>query len=238
VNADDLGRTEGVNRGIFLAHERGIVTSASLMVRWPAASEAVALSRDFPRLGLGLHVDLGEWLCRDGQWEPLYEVVPDGDYEAAAAECARQVDRFRELVGRDPTHLDSHQNVHRHEPVRSVLLATAEALGVPLRFFRPGHHVAGGFYGQTADGSPLPGAIAVGQLIATLDSLPPGVSELSCHPGLGGDVPGMYRAERGVEVKSLCDPRVAAAVAALGIETGTFADAASFLAGQGVACDG
>ena len=37
VNADDFGQSAGINRGIVEAHERGIVTSASLMVRWPAA---------------------------------------------------------------------------------------------------------------------------------------------------------------------------------------------------------
>ena len=35
VNADDFGQSAGINRGIVEAHERGIVTSASLMVRWP-----------------------------------------------------------------------------------------------------------------------------------------------------------------------------------------------------------
>ena len=43
VNADDFGQSEGVNRGIIEAHTNGIVTSASLMVRWPAAREASAL---------------------------------------------------------------------------------------------------------------------------------------------------------------------------------------------------
>jgi predicted glycoside hydrolase/deacetylase ChbG (UPF0249 family) len=40
VNADDFGRSRGVNAGVIAAHERGIVTSASLMVRWPAARGA------------------------------------------------------------------------------------------------------------------------------------------------------------------------------------------------------
>ena len=31
VNADDFGQSPGINRGIIEAHERGIVTSASLM---------------------------------------------------------------------------------------------------------------------------------------------------------------------------------------------------------------
>ncbi|MBI3874558.1 MAG: ChbG/HpnK family deacetylase [Verrucomicrobia bacterium] len=41
VNADDFGLSAGVNRGIIEAHERGIVTSASLMVCQPAAADAV-----------------------------------------------------------------------------------------------------------------------------------------------------------------------------------------------------
>jgi len=43
VNADDFGQSQGVNRGVIAAHEHGIVTSASLMVRWPAAIEAAAI---------------------------------------------------------------------------------------------------------------------------------------------------------------------------------------------------
>ena len=60
VNADDFGQSHSVNRGILAAHERGIVTSTSLMVRWPAAAKAAALGRTHPRLSLGLHVDLGD----------------------------------------------------------------------------------------------------------------------------------------------------------------------------------
>src|SRR5206468_10377269 len=68
VNADDLGYSHGVNRGILEAHSSGIVTSASLMVRWPATTDAVLAARDCPGLSLGLHLDLGEWACRNGQW--------------------------------------------------------------------------------------------------------------------------------------------------------------------------
>ena len=53
VNADDLGLSPEINRGIFYAHEHGIVTSASLMIHRGAAAEAVEQSRAYPRLGLG-----------------------------------------------------------------------------------------------------------------------------------------------------------------------------------------
>ena len=60
VNADDFGRSAEINAGIVQAHRDGIVTSASLMVRWPAAVGAAAYARERPDLALGLHFDLGE----------------------------------------------------------------------------------------------------------------------------------------------------------------------------------
>jgi predicted glycoside hydrolase/deacetylase ChbG (UPF0249 family) len=49
VNADDFGQSAGVNRGVIEAHENGIVTSASLMVRWPDAADAARYARPAPR---------------------------------------------------------------------------------------------------------------------------------------------------------------------------------------------
>ena len=45
VNANDFGRSPGVNQGVTWAYEPGVVTSATLMVRWPAAVEAAAYAR-------------------------------------------------------------------------------------------------------------------------------------------------------------------------------------------------
>src|SRR5207302_249202 len=126
VNADDFGQSLGVNRGIVEAHEKGIVTSASLMVRWPAAAEAAAYARAHAGLGLGLHVDLGEWAYRGGTWTLLYQVVPADDRAAVSAEVDRQVESFYRLVGTGPTHLDSHQHAHRDEPLRSILREVAD----------------------------------------------------------------------------------------------------------------
>src|SRR5260370_35383027 len=58
VNADDFGRSSSINRAIVRAHQEGILTTASLMVNEPASSEAVALARENPRLGVGLHLTL------------------------------------------------------------------------------------------------------------------------------------------------------------------------------------
>jgi predicted glycoside hydrolase/deacetylase ChbG (UPF0249 family) len=120
VNADDFGLCEGANRGIVEAHEGGIVTSTSLMARQPAAPQAAVLARGLPALAVGLHLDLGQWDYEDGEWRAAYERCPGDDRDAVEAECRSQLAAFRELLGRDPTHLDSHQHVHDGEPVASV----------------------------------------------------------------------------------------------------------------------
>jgi predicted glycoside hydrolase/deacetylase ChbG (UPF0249 family) len=199
------------------------VTSASLMVRWPAAPEAAAYARRHPELSVGLHLDLGEWTCRDGTWEPRYVVVSADDAAAVEAEVARQLAAFHDLMGRPPTHIDSHQHVHRREPVRSALRAVARELRVPLREDSERIRYAGGFYGQTADGRPWPESITVAGLLATLEALPSGLTELGCHPGYADDLETMYRAERAREVATLCDPRVRAALGRLGIRLTSFA---------------
>jgi chitin disaccharide deacetylase len=217
VYANDFGLSFGVNRGIIEAHESGIVTSASLMVRWPAAATAAAYAREHPSLGLGLHFDLGEWVYREGIWTTVYEGVPTDDHTAVAEEATRQLAVFRRLLGRDPTHIDSHQHVHRREPARSVLIRIARRLAVPLRHHSAGARHCGDFHGQTTKGVSLPNTISVDGLIEILVGLPSGVTELACHPGLGdNELKSTYRSERAEEVKVLCEPRVRAAILAKG----------------------
>jgi predicted glycoside hydrolase/deacetylase ChbG (UPF0249 family) len=222
VNADDFGQSAAVNRGVIEAHENGIVTSASLMVRWPDAADAARYARLRPDLSLGLHADFAEWRCRDGSWTAVYEVVALDDERAIAAEASHQLERFRALVGADPTHVDSHQHVHRSEPARTVLRQMATALGVPLRHCTTQVTYCGGFYGQTSDGSPLHEAISVDGLIRTVSQLAPGVTELACHPAIDEHVDSMYGRERALELKALCDSRVRDAIAAAGIELRSF----------------
>lgn len=235
VNADDFGQSRGLNGGIIRAHERGIVTSASLMVRWAAAAEAAAYARAHPKLSLGIHVDLGEWSFRDGAWAPIYEVVPLDDPAAVRTEVRRQLAAFRALTGRVPTHVDSHQHVHLREPARSILSEIAGELAVPLRGLTPGVGYCGDFYGQTASGQPLPEIITVEKLLDILAALPPGVTELGCHPGEGDDLATMYRSERAREVAVLCDPRLRAGLRKLGIRLCSFADAGREHCGAGQA---
>lgn len=223
VNADDFGRSAAITRGILRAHREGIVTSTSLMVRYEAAAQAAAQARACPRLGVGLHLDLGEWEYRDGEWHSVYEVASTDDQGVVEAELERQLGEFERLVGAPPTHIDSHQHVHRDEPVRSAAQRAAQALGVPLRH-APGVRYCGAFYGQGRHGEPLPELICADTLIDLLGGLPLGVVELACHPAEAVDFESSYAAERPVELRALCDPRVRAALRAHGIELCSFRD--------------
>jgi predicted glycoside hydrolase/deacetylase ChbG (UPF0249 family) len=223
VNADDFGQSRGIVRGVIEAHESGVVTSASLMVRWPAAVQAAEYARSRPSLSVGIHFDLGEWRYADGEWTPIYTVANPADPTSVERELRWQLARFRELMGRDPSHLDSHQHVHREEPRRAIVEALGTQLKVPVRDF--GEVVyAGGFYGQSGLGEPLPHLITVDALIGILDGVRPGVTEIGCHPGRDADVDSPYRTERAKELAALCDPRVAEFVRAADIELCSYHD--------------
>lgn len=224
VNADDLGQSDGVNAGIMNAVEHGVVTSASLMVRWPAAGDAAAWARRRDYVSIGLHLDLGEWIVRDGSWEPVYEVVDPDDGPAVAGELERQLRRFEELMGRPPSHIDSHQHVHLRDPVRSSVLAAAGRLGAPVRSLGDITY-CGEFYGQWGGGEPHPECITFDALVAIVDSLGPGRTELACHPGADAldDIDSMYLVERALERRVLCDPRLPDALAARDVRLRSFA---------------
>jgi predicted glycoside hydrolase/deacetylase ChbG (UPF0249 family) len=221
VNADDLGLCETVNEGILAAHAGGIVTSASLMVRQAAAAAAARRVVEVPRLAVGLHLDLGQWDYVHGEWIQAYGRC---DLESAAEveiECRAQLDLFRSLLDRDPTHLDSHQHVHDSEPVATVVAAVAAELGIPVR----GRQIRyeGGFYGQDGKGEPFPESISPASLTRLIRELPVGWTEIGCHPA-AGPAPSSYDRERLAELATLCDPSVHAAVSDSGVELRSFAD--------------
>jgi predicted glycoside hydrolase/deacetylase ChbG (UPF0249 family) len=196
------------------------------MVRWPDATQAAALAAARPRLAVGLHFDAGEWVFADGEWTALYERVPLEDGEAIAREVEEQLETFVRLIGGPPTHLDSHQHVHRREPTRAILLELAHRLDIPLRGCTPGVRSCGAFYGQTWTGEPWLDGISVEAFVALLASLAPGTTELVCHPASAVDVGGMYRHQRTLELETLCAPRVRQAIVEHEIALTSFAHAA------------
>jgi chitin disaccharide deacetylase len=207
VTADDFGISRGINSGIVEAHLRGVVTSTSLMVDRPASEEAVALARQCPRLSLGLHLEL------DGV-----------DPSNVPAEIERQQMRFVELVGSAPTHVDTHHDLHRDPEVLAPLLAWGRRIRVPVRGHSEVRHFSK-FYGRWGGETDLD-QISVDALLRLLDEeVGEGMTELNCHPGYPEPgFPSSYSAEREVEVRTLCDPRLRHAILERGFRLTGFRD--------------
>lgn len=147
VNADDLGWTEGVNRGIAEAHQHGIVTSASLLANGTALQSAVALAHATPGLGVGVHLNLS-----DGPPVAPRELVTSllndsGEFEGGPEslllrrarrslvlqeveeEWDAQIEKVRDL-GIQPTHLDGHKHVHMLPGLFEIALRLAKRHGI------------------------------------------------------------------------------------------------------------
>ncbi|MEX2255676.1 MAG: ChbG/HpnK family deacetylase [Acidimicrobiia bacterium] len=196
VNADDLGFTAGINRGILEAHEGGIVTSTSLMVDRPGAEEGAEIARRTPSLSVGLHAVL------DHNDELIVTAV------MCDAELGRQLDRYQQLVGGRPTHIDSHHHTHRDPRIHDVFVAFADRQALPMREHSVRHEA--GYYGEHA--------IGVDSLLEILGGLEEGDTELGCHPGYVEALESRYSAPREREIESLTDPRVRERLGELGIE--------------------
>jgi Uncharacterized protein conserved in bacteria len=138
VNADDLGLTPAVNRGVVRAFQDGIVTSASLLVTGSAFEEAVVLARQNPELDVGLHLALVEERAVLGP-DVLPTLVDEtGRFPSSSAEFIRrailgginwlevereiaaQIALFQE-TGLRLSHLDSHQHLHMFPPVFQIV---------------------------------------------------------------------------------------------------------------------
>jgi chitin disaccharide deacetylase len=147
VNADDLGWTEGVNRGIAEAHRNGIVTSASLLANAAAFQSGVELARAAPGLGVGVHLNLSEGepvapaelvttLLNDrGEMEgrPQNLLLRLARRSLLLDEVERewdaQIQKVRD-VGIAPTHLDGHRHVQMLPGLFEIALRLAKKHGI------------------------------------------------------------------------------------------------------------
>jgi predicted glycoside hydrolase/deacetylase ChbG (UPF0249 family) len=245
VNADDFGRTRGINAGVLEAHLAGIVTSATAMVLEPAAEEGIseAIGRA-PRLALGLHfaVTGGGLPASDPTRLPtllaggrfvryLEELAREIRAEEISRELDAQIALFERFAGRLPSHLDSHHHSALHPSIQSVFAEVGRARGLPVRAStqaargelraagaRTPDHFLDGFYAEGATAENLRGL---------LRGLGDGTTELMCHPGradeelLSGST---YARERERELAILCDPELPLLLEREGVERVDFRD--------------
>ena len=245
VNADDFGLSKGQNYGIIEACRRGVVTSTTALVNGEAVEHAAQLSRDVPELGVGMHfvLTLGmpltpmPGLTRDGQlgkwiWEQAeQDALP---LEEIARELDCQFNRFADLFGDLPTHIDSHHHVHMIARIYPIVAAFAREKGVALRIdrqvaerddlaqdaARSSDGFTCEFYGE---------AISEALFLQTLDaSIQRGESslEVMCHPAFVDNtiMGSAYCYPRLAELEVLTSASLKYAVAERGYRLGTYRD--------------
>jgi chitin disaccharide deacetylase len=217
VNGDDFGASRGINLGIMEAHRSGVLTSASLLVNTPWSHEAAALSRNAPEMSVGLHVDI-----EAGESGP--------PTSALRAILGKQLSSFQRLMGRLPTHLDSHRNIHRDPRLLPSFVALGLEFGMPLRGHSSIHHLSK-FYGQWG-GETHPeqiDTVSLARMLAT--EIGEGITELMCHPGyIDAGYRTSYSVEREIELRTLCDPIVRRSLVRESIQLISFHNVARILA--------
>lgn len=229
VNADDFGRSAGVDDGIVRAHREGIVTSTTFMTNAPSTAHAASLARATPTLDLGVHLvvtyarplsdpaRIRSLVREDGSFRRPGELLARPiDRNEALTEYRAQYARARELIGREPTHLDTHHWVHDDPALSWAVAELARETGAAARTHTPAQRDEYRAKGvRTTDHFSRdfqhPGHIGLNDLVALLARLEDGVTELMCHPGEpDADLvaTSAYARERPLELAVLTDPRV------------------------------
>jgi predicted glycoside hydrolase/deacetylase ChbG (UPF0249 family) len=241
VNADDFGLTSGVSRGILEAGRHGIVTSTTLLVNRAMSPDQIGELQG-SGLGVGVHLNLTlgvpvsdprrvpSLVDAEGRFiRDAREAAARAKPDEARIELGTQIDAFRRIMGRFPTHLDTHHHVGRHDPILGVVLDFARALKVAVRSQdeavrgaarRLGLRTPDHFMGESG---PEP-YWSRERALDHLATLPAGLSEFMTHPGYFDDdlAYSRYGRQRETELAGLTDVDVRRAIERHGIRLAHF----------------
>ncbi|WP_307761412.1 ChbG/HpnK family deacetylase [uncultured Phascolarctobacterium sp.] len=164
VNADDFGLHQAINDGIIKGHKDGFITSTSLMCGADAFDDAVSQAKQYPNLGVGIHLTLvggGKPLVPARQLRTLVDEsgrLP-ADYTVFAKRWYASKIKKKEVIeelqaqmerglncGLTITHIDSHQHLHVLPGVTDIVLQLCSDFGVKkIRMPQEGWFWRGGF---------------------------------------------------------------------------------------------
>ena len=139
------------------------MTSTTALINGEAVEHAAQLSRELPELGVGMHfvLTLGlplspmPGLTREGQlgkwiWEMAEQDALPLDEIARELEC--QFNRFVDVFGREPTHIDSHHHVAEFAQRKGVAMRVdREVRGLPDVAVTSTEGFSSAFYGDEID---------------------------------------------------------------------------------------
>ena len=149
INADDFGLTSGVNKAIIEAHQRGVISSATLMAGGSAFDEAVTLARENPQLSVGCHVVLvdGTPLSPSAQVSSLLAAAGSNQFNHSVQSLMLRAFRHElrpehiftetrvqirkiQAAGISVSHIDTHKHAHVHPRILDPIMKAAKQCGI------------------------------------------------------------------------------------------------------------
>ena len=143
INADDFGYTKAVTEGIVEGYKKGIVRSTTALCNMEYVEYGKDLIKDLPDLAVGVHLTLtlGKSLTQnktltdeDGNfYKPAQLIHHVFDIEEVYQEFKAQIERYIEIFGHLPSHLDSHHGMHDFKENYIATNRLAKEYQLPVR---------------------------------------------------------------------------------------------------------
>lgn len=222
VNADDFNLTRGTDRAILECHDRGIVSSTTVLMTLPISRATADSLVVRPFLGKGVHLSLTLGtavspktpfvLTRDllKRAKKIPTKIAEREYEA-------QILKFKKLLGTFPSHMDTHHHIQIHANILAAMKRLSKKYQIPLR---------GSLHHLFEDLDPAKHWTRE-QFVRRLEQLPAGISEIMVHPGyVDQDLRNIssFQSGREVERKILSDPSLCEVLDRLNIKLINFRD--------------
>lgn len=166
VNADDFGLHKEINKGIIKGYKEGFITSTSLMCSAPAFEDAVALARQNPGLGIGIHLTLvgsvpsvlprkqiATLVDEAGLFPGNYIVFAKKFYTKQVKMVQLELELRAQIekalaTGLNITHVDSHQHTHVLPGMTGLVVKLCSEYQIKnIRIPQEGYFFSGGFAG-------------------------------------------------------------------------------------------
>lgn len=147
VNADDFGFSKHANDAIILCHQKGIVTSTTLLAGSEAFDEAITLAGQNPNLAIGIHLAIDGALNIGKEYKTLLDPTSGRFYDDVRivkriikgklnhAELVEEYSLQIEKVlntGISVSHLDHHHHLHLYFPILRAVLEVAKKYDIPF----------------------------------------------------------------------------------------------------------
>lgn len=148
ITADDCGLSEGINNAALNLHHARIITTATVLMNFPATQHAINMLHTTPTLSGGVHLNLTDGyplshvspasglILNDGRFQPRTLLFPRAMFptpawlEAVEMEMTAQIESYIALAGKRPDHLTTHMHFHVVPSLRKLVIDLAERYGI------------------------------------------------------------------------------------------------------------